>query len=208
MGGNLPLWLVRNSWAAEPEKNRRACVDLARRALQAGENDPLVLVGAAEALAGFGEDIGAMIGLVDRALALNPSYARGWFLSCMLRNWSGQPDLAMEHLVTSLRLSPRERSVTPMLAMGSIYFFKRQFDEAVPKLLLSIQDHPGHPSSYRFLAACYAHLGRLDEAHAVIDQLRAITLQVIPDVLPWRRPEDRELFLSGLRLAATKEDEH
>jgi adenylate cyclase len=195
------FWLVRNSWAEEPEENRRKGVDLARRALQAGENDPLVLVNAAEVLAGFGEDIGAMTALVDRALAINPSYARGWFFSCMLRNWAGQPDLAMEHLVTSLRLSPLERSVTPMLAMGSIYFFKRQFDEAASKLLLSIQDHPGHPSSYRFLAACYAHMGRLDEAHATIARLRAITSQVVPSVLPWRRSEDRELFLSGLRLA-------
>ena len=198
------LRMVRDGWAEEPEQNRQKGVDLAQRALEAGENDPGVLANAAEVLAGFGEDIDAAIGLVDRALALNPSYARGWFLSCMLRTWAGQPDLAMEHLATSLRLSPLERTVTPMLAMGSVYFFKRHFDDAVPKLLLSIQDHPGHPSSYRFLAACYVHMGRLDEAHAIIAQLRTITSQVVPSVLPWRRPEDRELFLSGLRLAASE----
>jgi TolB-like protein len=196
------LRLVRDSWAEESKENRRKGIDLARRALQVGENDPGVLANAAEALAGFGEDIGAMIGLVDRALALNPSYARGWFLSCMLRTWAGQLDLSMEHLVTSLRLSPLERTVTPLLAMGSIYFFKRQFDQATAKLLMSIQDHPGHPSPYRFLAACYAHMGRLDEARAIVAQLRAITPEVVPSVLPWRNPEDRELFLSGLRLAA------
>ena len=67
---------------------------------------------------------------------------------------------------------------------------------------MSIQDQPGQPSPHRFLAACYAHMGRLDEAHAVIAQLRAITSQVIPSVLHWRKPEDRELFVSGLRLAA------
>ena len=43
------------------------------------EDDPGVLVNAAFVLANFGEDIGAMIGLVDRALALNPSFSRGWF---------------------------------------------------------------------------------------------------------------------------------
>jgi adenylate cyclase len=196
------LRIARDSWTEEPEENRRKAVDLARRALEVGENDPVILAHAADALAGFGEDIDAMIGLVERALAINPSYARGWFVSCMLRNWAGQPDLAMEHLMTSLRLSPRERSVTSALAMASIYFFKHQFDAAVPKLLLSIQDHPGHPSSYRFLAACYAHMGRLDDARATIAQLRAITSQVVPSVLPWRRSEDRELFVSGLRLAA------
>jgi tetratricopeptide (TPR) repeat protein len=198
------LRLVRDSWAEEPEENRREGVALAQRALELGENDPVVLVNVAEVLAAFGEDIGTMIGLVDRALMLNPSYARGWFKSAMLRNWAGQRDLSMEHMVTSARLSPLDRTVTSMLAMGSIYFFNRKFDEAVSKLLLSIQDHPGHPSSYRFLAACYAHMGRLDEAHATMAHLRAITSQVIPSVLPWRSPEDRELSLSGLRLAASE----
>ena len=143
-----------------------------------------------------------MIGLVDRALALNPSFARGWFLSGLLRVWAGQPDLAIEHVETSLRLSPRERIGAPLAVMGMAYFFKRQFDEAASKLLLSIQDHPGSPASYRFLAACYAHMGRLDEARAIVARLRAITPLVVPSDLPYRNPEDRELFLSGLRLAA------
>jgi len=39
---------------------------------------------AAITLAQFGEDIGAMIGLVDRALTLNPSFARGWFRSGLI----------------------------------------------------------------------------------------------------------------------------
>ena len=85
--------------------------------------------------------------------------------------------------------------------MGRAYFFKRQFDEAASKLLLAIQDNPGSPASYRFLAACYAHMGRLDEARAIVARLRAITPQVMPSDLPCRNPEDRELFLSGLRLA-------
>ncbi len=81
------------------------------------------------------------------------------------------------------------------------YFFKRQFDEAASKLLLAIQDHPGFPVSYRILAACYAHMGRLDEARAIVARLRAITPLVVPSDMPCRNPEDRELFLSGLRLA-------
>jgi adenylate cyclase len=45
-------------------------------------------------------------------------------------------------------------------------------------------------------------MGRLDEARAVVARLRAITALVVPGDLPYRNPEDRELFLSGLRLAA------
>jgi tetratricopeptide (TPR) repeat protein len=153
-------------------------------------------------LAQFGEDIGAMIGLVDRALALNRSFARGWYVSGNLRAWAGQPDIVIEHVETSLRLSPRERIGDPLAVMGVAYFCKRQFDEAASKLLLAIQDNPGSSLTYRFLAACYAHMGRLDEARATVAKLRALTPLVVPRDQPWRNPEHRELFLSGLRLAA------
>ena len=197
--------LVLDGWAEEPETNRRKAIELARQALQVERDDPGVLVHGAFTLAYFGEDIGVMLGLIDRALALNPSYARGWYVSGLLRSFAGQHDLAVEHVETSLRLSPRERMGAPLVVIGVAYFFKRLFDEAVPKLLLSIQDQPGYPASYRYLAACHAHTGRLDEARAVLARLRAITPQVMPIVLPFRNPEDRELLLSGLRLAAGEE---
>jgi hypothetical protein len=45
-------------------------------------------------------------------------------------------------------------------------------------------------------------MGRLDEARAIVARLRAITPQVVPSALEFRNPEGRELYLSGLRLAA------
>jgi TolB-like protein/tetratricopeptide (TPR) repeat protein len=199
------LRLVTESWTEAPEQDRQKGIDLARRALQVGENenDPRVLANAAVVLANLGEDIGAMMGLVDRALMLNPSFARGWNLSGLLRVFAGQHDLAIEHIETALRLSPRERVGVPLAVIGTAYFFKRQFDEAAAKLLLAIQEHPETPVAYRTLAACYWHMGQLDEARAIVAKLRAITPQVMQSHLPFRRPEDRELLLSGLRLAAS-----
>jgi adenylate cyclase len=195
------LRLFHDGWADVPATSRRNGIDLARQALQAGQNDPGVLANAAFVLAFFGEDVGAMIGLVDRALLLNPSYARGWYLSGTLRLWAGHPDLVIEHIETSLRLSPRERIGLPLAVMGIAYFCKHRFDEAAGKLLLSIQDNPGSPLPYRFLAACYAHMGQLDEAREIVAKLRAITAMVVPSAAEFRNPEDRELLLSGLRLA-------
>jgi TolB-like protein/class 3 adenylate cyclase len=195
------LRLVTEGWTKAPENHRQKGVDLARRALQVEENDPRVLVNAAVVLANSGEDIGAMMGLVDRALTLNPSFARGWNLSGLLRVFAGQHDLAIEHIETALRLSPRERVGTPLGIIGSAYFFKRRFDDAETKLLLAIQEQPETPAAYRTLAACYAHMGRLAEARAIVAKLRTITSLVVASDLPYRNPEDRELFLSGLRLA-------
>jgi hypothetical protein len=44
-------------------------------------------------------------------------------------------------------------------------------------------------------------MGRLDEAREIVKRLRGITSVVVPKVIPYRNPEHRELFLSGLRLA-------
>jgi hypothetical protein len=80
-------------------------------------------------LAAFGEDIDAMILLVDRALAF-PSYARGWHMSSFLRLWAGQTDVAIEHAAMALRLSPRAQAgMTSFLGlMGAALFFSRRFE--------------------------------------------------------------------------------
>src|SRR6476620_796905 len=46
----------------------------------------------------------------------------------------------------------------------------------------------------------------LDEASAILARRGAITALVVPSDLPYRNPADRELFLSGLRLAAGEGD--
>jgi TolB-like protein/class 3 adenylate cyclase len=185
----------------DPEADRRKGADFARRALRVAGDDPGILANAALSLASFGEDIRAMMELVDRALELNPNYARGWLVSGILRIWAGQPDIGIEHVAASLRLSPRARVGTQLVAIGGAHFLARRFDEAVPKLLLAIQDDPSHPNPHRYLAACYAHMGRLDEAREMVARLRRITPAVVPNASYLRNAEHRELFLSGLRLA-------
>ncbi len=194
--------LVGDGRSADPAADRRKGSDFGRRALEVAGDDPNVLANAALALAYFGEDIGTMIALVDRALALNPSFARGWNISSSLRNWAGQPDIAIEHMETSLRLSPRARVGTSLVGIGSSHFVSRRFDQAVPILLRAIQEDPTHPLAYRYLAACYAHMGRLDDAREAMRRLRAVTSLAIPDLSYLRNPEYRELLLSGLQMAA------
>jgi len=191
-----------SGWTSDPEAARRKGSDLARRALRVAGEDPSILANSAAALAYFGEDIGAMMTLVDRALTLNPSFARGWHLSGVLRLWAGDPDLAIEHLERSLRFSPRARVGMSSLMIGAAHFVSRRFNEAVTNLLLARQEDPTHPVPYRVLASCYALMGRLDEARETVEHLRAITPAAVPTISPYRNPEHRELFRSGLRLAA------
>ncbi len=72
----------------------------------------------------------------------------------------------------------------------------------MPKLIAAVQHRPSAPQQHRVLASCYAHMGRLEEARAIIERLRTISPVVVPELNQFRNPEHRELFLSGLRLAA------
>jgi tetratricopeptide (TPR) repeat protein len=184
--------------------HRGAALDYAQRALQASPTDPATIAEVAFMLGHFGEDIGPAISLIDRALTLNPSFSRGWGISGWLRLWAGHLDVAVEHLQTAIRLSPLYGggSAATLFGIGVARFFERRFDEAIGILLTALGELPGHAGIYRYLAACYAHAGRLDDARATVRQLRTIAPRVLPNVVQLRRPEHREFFLSGLRLAA------
>jgi TolB-like protein len=191
-----------NGWSGNPKISQQKGIDLARQALRFAGDDPGVLGNAAYVLGYFGEDIDTSIELIDRALALNPSFARGWVISGWIKLWAGQPEAAIGNFETSLRLSPHARRAGTFMCIGVGHFFARRFDDARAMLLRSLQDHPSWAPTYRFLAASCAHMGRLDEAHEIIRRLRAITPVIVPDAGHWRNPEQRDLYLEGLRLAA------
>ncbi len=185
----------------DPGTHRRAALAYAHRALQASPSDPGTIASVASIFGYFGEDIEPAIALIDRALDLNPSFYRGWGISGWLRLWAGHQDVAVEHLQTAIRLSPLDRNATQLFGIGVARFFERRFDEAIATLLTTLSELPGHAGIYRYLASYYAHAGRLEDAREIVRQLRTITPNVVPNIVQWRRPEHREFFLSGLRLA-------
>ena len=81
--------LLHDSRSEDREADRMKGADFARRALEVAGDDPGILANSSFALAYFGEDVGAMSALVDRALALNPNFARGWHLSGTLKDVCG-----------------------------------------------------------------------------------------------------------------------
>jgi adenylate cyclase len=202
LAAHCHLHLDTNLWADDRETNRRQGIALARRALQVAGDEPNVLGHVAFVLGFLGEDINLCLGLIDRCLALNPSFARGWFWSGALRVYAGLHDLAIEHFETSVHLSPREGKARYLNGIGMAHFFTRRFHDAAPEFLASLEEIPTWATPYRFLASCYAHMGRIDEAQAIAERLRAFTPVVVRSDPPFRKPEDRELLMSGLRLAA------
>jgi tetratricopeptide (TPR) repeat protein len=194
------LALDLNGWSEDRQRNRRDSVDFARRALKAAGDNPNVLCHVAYVLGYFEPNIDPAITYIDRALDLNPSFAIGWDRSGWLRLWAGHSDLAIERFERSLRLNPLRRGPASFgIAVG--HFFARRLETAAAMLLLSLQEYSNWAPCLRFLASCYAHLGRLEHAQRIAEKLKQITPVLIPSAEHWRMREDREFYLNGLRLA-------
>ena len=123
------------------------------------------------------------------------SMQRGWL--CL---WAGQADAAIELFEKSLRLNPL-RKAPATFSIGLAHFFARRLEKAAAMLLVSLQETPNWAPCLRFLASCYAHLGRLVDAGSIVEKLRQITPDLVPSAEHWRVREDREFYLDGLRLA-------
>jgi len=198
---------ISSGWGEDAAIEREQAMAWTRRALQATPDDPSTVTSAAGALLNIGEDPKVLKELVDGALARNPSHAFGWLWSGWIRTVSGEADLGIEHFEMSLRLDPRTtRRAFHLTGMGICRFFQRRFDEAADVLEVSFRELPTYPPTMWFLAACYAQMGRLSEARDFVGR------HGIHPGGPWRtigqmlsHAGDRELALSGLRLATGEE---
>jgi tetratricopeptide (TPR) repeat protein len=99
-----------------------------------------------------------------------------------LRIWAGEIEAGIERIEAALRLSPRARVGYANAMIGYAYVLGGRFAEAVPKLLLAIQEDTT-VLPYRSLAVCYALMGRLDEAREVVARLRKLNAAAAGDTV-------------------------
>jgi adenylate cyclase len=189
-------------WTDDPDYHRRAAFELVDRALRSGAEDAGVLVRAASALMGEpGDRLDRATALIDQAISLNPGSAHVWQVSGMIRMRIGEPELALGHLETALRLDPLSGRAggQPML-MAIARFQQGRFDEA---LALFRQAHVRTPFGHAVEAALLGHLGHLTEAQEALSKYRSISAATIETTALnyFRRAEHQKLFLDGIALA-------
>jgi TolB-like protein len=185
-------------WSQDLQTTRRHALDFAQRALRHDPENPEVLSWVAIVFGYFGDNLHTAIALNDRSLELNSNYAMAWLHSGVLRNWAGEPEVALKHIDKFRELNPRGPRLPYLTATCISLFFCRRFEEAVVKMRECLDHWPDNALVCRFLAASYAHLGRLAEAREIVQRLGA---RVSDDGSRFRSSEHRQMYLSGLRLA-------
>jgi adenylate cyclase len=156
-------------------------------------------------------DLAVGAGLLDRALMLNSNLAEAWRCSGWMKNWLGEPKLAIDHYARAMRLSPLGRWLVDIQSgIAHAHFFLGRYDEASSWAAMAMQDNPDFQAGVRISAAINAMAGRPEEAHETVVRLQRLnpTLRVstLKHVLgPYRRAEDVARYEEGLRRAGLPE---
>lgn len=150
---------------------------------------------------------------LERAEQISPNEADGLMQMAPLWAYLGEADRALAMAAKAFRLNPLHEPWYYFAAFMP-FFLARRLEEAAAILERS----PPHMifEQSALLAACYAHLGRRDEARAQVpgfeNEFRTSILkgrearpgeplQHILDSNPFARPEDREFLIQGLSAA-------
>ena len=200
-----------NGWISVTPNEIAEVTRLAQRAVELGKDDAIALATAGWALVYVVRDLAVGAALIDRALVLNSNLAEAWSFGGWVKNWLGEPELAIERFARAMRLSPLDPSLLRMPSgTAHAHFFLGRYDEAASWAAMALQDNPDYQPGLRIAAASNAMAGRLEQAHKAVARLRLLnpTLRVstLKDVLgPFRRAEDLLRYEEGLRQAGLPE---
>jgi class 3 adenylate cyclase/TolB-like protein/Flp pilus assembly protein TadD len=101
----------------------------------------------------------------DRAIAINPNDADSSIRRGSILIYAGRPSEAISWLQASLRLDPANAPAA--VGLGMAKYFLAQYSDAIEALDRALARDPGRVNqltAHPLLAACYARLGRMEEA--------------------------------------------
>ena len=196
-------------WSDSPAEAHAQLGNSARNAVAVDELDAFAHTSLAifELFSGRHDDA---ISKLERAIDLDPNlaFARGYL--GVAYAFGGEPEAAMLNLEGALHLSPRDAfMVIWHIGMGWASLAAERFEEGAGFARQAIEDKPEFVDNYSVLAACYGQLDMEEEARAALEKLvhrmPGLTLDSERLERPFRRPEDKDRFLDGLRKAGLPE---
>jgi tetratricopeptide (TPR) repeat protein len=182
-------------------------VRLARLAAVKGAQDAMALAWAGYALTYLAGDVEGGLRLTERACALNPNSVAAWGCTGWNRLYAGDPEEAILDFERALRLSPRDVEMVAWQAgIARAHFNAARYDEAVTWSERAISNRSDSTAARRTRAAAHAQAGRIEEARRAMAELLALDPRTRltrrrSSAGPWRRPDDFNRWVEGLRLA-------
>jgi adenylate cyclase len=191
----LAAWCLRYSymawWIADRENAISRAYQLAKRAVALDETDSIAhsVLGTIQLIRREFEEARSEI---QRALDLNPNDAEARRYYGLYLAVTGNPEAGIEQIDLAKQLNPFDTRWVPWVR-GIACFTAHRYDEAIAALR---QARETNNEVRGWLAASYAHAGRLQEARAMLDEfLRVAKSDMVVSLRP--RLEDWKPYWQG-----------
>lgn len=192
-----------NRWSSDPDRSLLQARELAERAVALDPSEPQARF-ALGATAIWQRRHDETIAEAECAITLDPNLAAGHLLLGLGLHYAGRSAEAFKPLKRAMRLDPHHPGDS-LYFMAQAHFALGDYQQAVAHLKERLAHNPTSDVTHVLLAACYGHLGRIDDAHAAW----RTALRVNPDysfqhrrkILPYKNPADLERMVNGLRAA-------
>ena len=190
-----------NGYSSDPEQSLRTGLELAQRVVRMDDSEPAghFALGAAYM---WTKDLDRSLAEAERSMALSPNYADGMRMRAHIQIFAGDPAGGLKNLEAYMQRDPHYPGMTLQL-VADARFALGDYEGAIAAIEKRLAQNSQSETAYALLASCYGQLGRPEECQKAWAQ----AMRINPDfsmerrrrVLPFRRPEDFERRVEGLR---------
>ena len=204
------LLLITQDWTTTPRDHIERASAHAEQAIMLDPQDMRNLTLAGHVRTELNHQLREGAALHERALSINPNHSKSWNLSGLTYAYLGDLDEAERRVNRYKRLAPMHPHAFFLdTAFVTIALMKQDYETAITVGREITEMNPYFSGSLKPYLAALGHLGRTPEATVVLRKL--LTLE--PDFSVQRflartaftRPQDRDHFARGLRLAGVTE---
>jgi adenylate cyclase len=143
----------------------------------------------------------------ERAVELEPGSAGAWFSLGRTLDYACRHKEAIGMLKKAVRMNPFSPTYY-FFHLGYAYFNSEEFDKAIAAYQKALQLSPTNMAAHQGLAACYGHLGRMEEARFHAQELLKFnpkfTIESYLEKSPFKERATRERWAEGFRKAGLK----
>ena len=192
-----------SDWAPDPAAALDEAERWARRAVELDDSEPVGHMALGSVMLWRRDHEGALAEF-RRMIELDPNFAQGHSATGLVLMYAGRSAEALEAFAVAKRLDPHHSSIV-LHFVAQANFSLGNYGTAAKQLLERISRTPGTDSSRMMLAACYGHLGRIEEARAAWAELMKVnpnfSFEQRERVLPYKDPRDFTRIAEGLAKA-------
>ncbi|QFY59237.1 transcriptional regulator [Rhizobium grahamii] len=197
-------------WPALTDDDVQTCAALARRALEHGAGDAMVLAHCGVALMQTVKDYDWGLAVLQAAAESNPNNPMAVVRAGVGHLHCGNVDDALSHFHRANRFIPGDRGAHfSLCGIAHAHVVRGEYDEALYWASRALASNPNFEATLWVLIAASAHLGRMEEAHRYLAALRRLTPDITLDRIragqAGKYPDRIEGVLDGLRMAGVPE---